>query len=152
MELNHRTGLAWYAGLAVLILTVMALVSLLPHPATVQAQVISWPQPPYNPKNISFNSATAQTVVAAPTAGAVCVFALSLTNAGGTSVTYNVYLDGGTTSVGSGYLVAGGGNAYWPMLNAPKNPWFITNSTTGFVIQTSAASQINGSVYAATCP
>jgi hypothetical protein len=124
---------------------------LVPH-ATVHAQSINWPPPPYTPVNVSFSSASTQTLVAAPTAGGICVYELSLINAGGTAVTVNVYLDGGTTSVSSVYLAASGGAAFWPLGTNPKNPWFLTNATTGFAVKTSGASQIQGSVYAAICP
>lgn len=154
MEAKNRQALRWYLGLALLIGGCMFLLSTLPHPATVAAQTapnIAWPQPPYPPTNVNCASATC-TLIAAPSAGAVCVYSMSLTNAGSAAVTINVYQDGGTTSVASNYLAASGGNAFWPMSTNPKSPWFITNLTTALVVKVSATGQIDGSVYAQTCP
>ena len=125
-----------------------------PSPQKVYAQNIGWPDPPYKSANISYSSTSPQTLVAAPTAGGVCVYGLTLVNASAsTSTTINLYLDGGTTSVASVFLGANGGAATWPLISYyPKNPYFLTNNATGFVIVSSAAVQINGSVYAATCP
>jgi hypothetical protein len=139
---------------AVLSLAVMAAVVVLcimnSH-QTVHAQAIQWPNPPYSPTNVNFATASA-TVVAAPTAGAQCIYGLMLTNAG-TAVTVTIYLDGGTTAVTSAYLAATSGPALvWPLQNNPQNPYFMTNNATAFVIKQSGTSQINGSVYAAICP
>jgi len=119
---------------------------------TVHAQAIPWPKPPYLSTPINFSSGSVQTLVAAPSAGAVCVYAISLQNAGSTTVTASIYQDGGTTPVAYAYLVASGGAAGWDLRDNPQNPWFLTNLTTGFAVKTSAATQIYGSVYAATCP
>lgn len=119
---------------------------------SVLAQVITWPASPYTPVNVNFSTATA-TLVAAPSAGAVCVYGLQLVNAGASATTITVYLDGGTTAVWSAYLQAGGGSANWPLQNGnAKNPYFISNLTTAFVVKSSTAVQINGGIYAATCP
>jgi hypothetical protein len=125
-----------------------------PVPQKVYAQNIGWPDAPYKPANISYASASPTTIVAAPTAGGVCVYGLTLINgSASTATTINLYLDGGTTSVASVYLGANGGAASWPLISYyPKNPYFLTNNATGFVITSSASVQINGSVYAATCP
>lgn len=114
----------------------------------------NWPIPPYNPVNISFSSASPQTIVAAPTKGGVCVYGLVLTNtSGSTATTVSIYQDGGTTAVFSVYLNSGGGTANFPLRNTdPKYPYFVTNNATGFVITSSSAVQINGGIYAATCP
>lgn len=118
----------------------------------VHAQSIPWPKPPYPVTNVNFSSAATQTLVAAPSAGGLCVYSLSLTNAGASGVTLSIYADGGTTAIASTYIPASGGNAYWDLKDNPLNPWFITNAATGFAVKTSSAVQINGSVYAATCP
>ncbi len=117
----------------------------------VHAQANLWPDPPYSPVNVNFSTGTG-TLVAAPTAGGICVYGGYLVNAG-TAVTVNFYLDGGTTSVGSAYLAASGGSISFGILNSnPKNPYFITNAATAFVVKQSGTSQINGSIYAANCP
>lgn len=115
---------------------------------------IPYPQPPYNPVNISFNSGSPQTIVAAPSAGGVCVYGLVLTNTNAsTTTTVSIYQDGGSTAVFSVYLAAGGGTANFPLRNTdPKYPYFTTNAKTGFVITSSSAVQINGGIYAAICP
>lgn len=115
---------------------------------------IPYPQPPYNPVNISFNSGSPQTIVAAPSAGGVCVYGMTLTNTNAsTTTTVSIYQDGGSTAVFSVYLAAGGGTANFPLRNNdPKYPYFITNNKTGFVITSSSAVQINGGIYAAVCP
>lgn len=119
----------------------------------ILSAAVMWPGPPMPPTNISFSSSGNQTIVAAPTAGGVCVYGLQLVNAGASATTINVYLDGGTTAVWSVYLASGGGSANW-VLNTSnmRSPYFITNSATAFVINSSAAVQINGGVYASTCP
>lgn len=119
----------------------------------VHAQGIMWPGPPMPPVNINFSTSGNHTLVAAPTAGGVCVYGLQMVNAGASATTINVYLDGGTTAVWSVYLASGGGSANW-VLNTSnmRSPYFITNSATAFVINSSAAVQINGGVYASTCP
>jgi hypothetical protein len=116
----------------------------------VYAQSLQWNNPPYAPANVSFATASG-TLVGAPTAGANCIYGLLLVNAG-VAVTVNVYQDGGTTSVASAYLAASGGSASWQLVSNPKSPYFITNTTTAFVVKQSGTSQINGSVYAAKCP
>lgn len=119
----------------------------------VQAQAIPWPRPPYPAVNVNFSASTAQTIVAAPTAGGVCVYGLLLTNgSGSTADTVNVYQDGGTTSVASFYLGANGGAGGFDLRDNPQSPYFITNNATGFVVKSSAAVQVNGVVYAQTCP
>lgn len=119
----------------------------------VYAQSLQWPEPPYFPANVSFSASTAQTLVAAPSAGGLCVYSLTLINAGASADTISVYLDGGTTAVASVYLAAGGGSATWPLLNGnSKNPYFLTNAGQGFVVKSGTAVQVNGSVYAANCP
>lgn len=120
---------------------------------TVHAQGIMWPGPPLGPANINFSSSGAQTIVAAPTAGGVCVYGLQLINAGASATTINIYVDGGTTAIWSVYLASGGGAANW-VLNTSnmRSPYFITNKATAFVINSSAAVQINGGIYAGTCP
>jgi hypothetical protein len=119
----------------------------------VYAQVLSWPEPPYSPKNVSFSTSGNQTLVAAPAVAGLCVYGLVLTNAGASATTILIYQDGGTTAVASTYLSAGGGSASWTLQpNNPKNPYFLTNTATAFVINSSAAVQVNGSVYAANCP
>lgn len=113
----------------------------------------NWPIPPYPPVNISFSSSSPQTIVAAPTAGGVCVYGMTLVNTDATNATtVSIYQDGGTTAVYTAYLKSGGGSANWQLLNIPKSPYFITNNKTAFVITSSAAVQINGGLYAAICP
>jgi hypothetical protein len=119
---------------------------------SVHAQAIPWPKPPYPPVNVSFSSTSTQTLIAAPSAGGVCVYAMSLENAGASAATVSIYHDGGTTAVATVYLASGGGAAGWDLRDNPQNPWFLTNAATGFAVKSSAATQINGSVYAATCP
>ena len=118
------------------------------------AQNIGWPNPPYSPVNISFNSSSPQTIVAAPTSGGVCVYGMTLTNTNAsTTTTVSIYQDGGTTAVFTVFLNSAGGTANFPIIAGnPKNPYFVTNNKTGFVITSSSAVQINGGVYAATCP
>lgn len=118
-----------------------------PTPATPP-----WPEPPYTPSNVSFSTSGNQTLVAAPSSFATCVYGLLFVNSGTSATTINIYQDGGTTSVSSVYLTASGGSASWVLSNNPKNPYFITNTTTAFVINSSAATQINGTVYSAQCP
>lgn len=119
----------------------------------VHAQGIMWPGPPMPPTNINFSTSGNHTIVAAPTAGGACIYGLQLVNAGASSTTINIYLDGGTTAVWSVFLASGGGSANWVLNTANMHsPYFITNSATGFVINSSAAVQINGGVYASTCP
>lgn len=114
---------------------------------------VMWPGPPLAPANISFSSSGAQTIVAAPTSGGVCVYGLQLVNAGASATTINVYVDGGTTAVWSVYLASGGGSANWVMNTSNmRSPYFITNNATAFVINSSAAVQVNGGIYASTCP
>jgi hypothetical protein len=139
------------AGLVLLLFLLSVTILIAPTPQPVEAQTIGWPQPPYFPTNVSF-SGTSATLVSAPSAGGVCVYSLSLINAGASAITVNVYQDGGTTSVSSVYLAGSGGAAFWPMATGPKTPWFITNAGSGFVVKTSAGVQVNGSIYAATCP
>ena len=139
----------------ILFLTILSLLGflILRPPITDAAAIIPWPAPPYFPTNVNFNTSGNQTLVAAPTAFATCVYGLSLTNANTTtSTTINVYQDGGTISVNSVPLIPGG-NAYWALNTTnPKAPYFITNTTTAFVISSSNAVQINGVIYSANCP
>lgn len=129
------------------------LLALLPvlHQASAQIPGFAWPNPPYPAVNVNCATTTC-TLVAAPAAGSVCVYSMSITNAGATAITLNAYQDGGTNSVGSTFLTANGGNAFFPNVNNPKAPWFITNQTTAFVIKTSTAVQLQGSIYAQVCP
>lgn len=118
-----------------------------------QNPVIPWPAPPYNAANISFSTSGNQTIVAADTKYATCIYGLLLVNSGATGTTISVYQDGGTTAVSTVYLAAGGGAVSWQLIgNNPKNPYFITNTKTAFVINSGSADQINGTVYAAQCP
>ena len=129
----------------VLVLLVLAVVG--------YAQTIPWPAAPYPKVNINFSAAIAQTIVAAPTAGGVCVYGLQLINSDATTgTTVSIYEDGGTTAIWTVYLAAVGGAANWQLTDNAKSPYFLTNKATGFVIKSSAAVQINGGVYAANCP
>lgn len=148
MQGNRLNAALWLA----LVTMTMLLILALPVWLTVQAQPIPWQNPPYSPVNVSFTGTTAQTLVAAPTAGAVCVYGLTLVNAGGSADTVSIYLDGGTTAVTTVYLAASGGSASWQLGSNPQNPYFLTNLTTGFVIKSGTNVQINGGIYAATCP
>jgi hypothetical protein len=114
--------------------------------------VIPWPIPPYTPINVSFSTSGNQTLVAAPSAGGIGIFGLVLVNAGASATTINFYLDGGTTVIGSTYLTNGGGGVSFQLIFHPKSPYFLTNAGTAFVINSSAAVQVNGIVYAAICP
>jgi hypothetical protein len=121
-------------------------------PKVAYAQAIGWPVPPYQPANVSFTGTSNATLVSAPTAGGVCVYGLLLINAGASADTISIYLDGGTTAVATVYLAASGGSANFQLGQAPKSPYFLTNNATAFVVKSSANVQIDGSVYAATCP
>lgn len=138
------------------ILTILALCLFSFYPVkNVQAAnpVIPWPAPPYNSVNVNFSTSGNQTIVAAPSAYATCIYGLTFVNAGATGTTITIYQDGGTTAVSSVYLVSGGGSASWLLnMTNPKAPYFITNVQTAFVVNSSGATQINGSVYAASCP
>ena len=138
----------------VIVCFVLAALAWLTWGPVARAQVTAWQEPPYSPKNITFSSAGNQTILAAPGAGiAWCVYGMTLTNASSsTATTVSVYLDGGTTAVGSFYLSANGGSANWQLQANPKNPYLITNLATAFVLNSSAAVQMNGTIYAANCP
>src|SRR5580658_10116789 len=140
----------WLYRLSVLVF-LFVLIGLAIKLSTVQAQQVGWPDPPYNPTNISCSTATC-TLVAAPTALGECIYGLSLINAGGSADVVSIYLDGGTTAVGSVYLAASGGAATWALGTQSKNPWFITNAATAFVVKSGTTVQLYGSVYAANCP
>lgn len=135
-----------------LVIVVAILIVGLPRLRSVHAQVIEWPPAPYTPLNVNFSGATA-TLVSAPTSGAVCVYGLQLVNGGVSQDTITIYLDGGTTAVWSVVLQPNGGSANWVLQNGnAKNPYFITNAGQGFVVKSGTAVQINGGIYAATCP
>lgn len=117
------------------------------------ASPIPWPISPFSPVNIGFSSSSPQTLVAAPTAGGVCVYGMTLVNtSASTATTVSIYQDGGTTAVYTAYLNSGGGSANWQLTNIAKSPYFITNNATAFIITSSAAVQINGGLYYAVCP
>jgi hypothetical protein len=121
--------------------------------AVTQAAPIPWPIAPFTPVNISFSSTSPQSLVAAPTSGGVCIYGMTLTNtSASTPTTISIYQDGGSSAVYSVYLNSGGGSANWQLVNTSKAPYFITNNATAFVVVSSAAVQINGGLYAATCP
>ncbi len=145
---------ARYALPLLIVCLLLAMVAWLTWGPVARAQVTPWQEPPYSPKNITFATSGNQTILAAPSAGiAWCVYGMTLSNASSsTATTVNVYLDGGTTSVGSFYLSANGGSANWMLGSNPKNPYLITNLATAFVINSSAAAQLNGTIYAANCP
>jgi hypothetical protein len=155
-RLGDPSALAFVLPLVLVCLALMTFAWLSWSPVA-RAQVTPWQGPPYSPKNISFASSGNQTIVAAPAAGiGTCVYGLLLTNgSAATATTVSVYLDGGTTAVASAYLGANGGAVSWPLLGGapnPKNAYFITNLATAFVVNSSAAVQVNGTVYAANCP
>lgn len=120
----------------------------------VLAQSPSWPGPPYIPTNISFSTSGNTIIATTPsTAGTVCVFGLSLTNASTTTATTVQIQDGATTVLWTVYLAANGGSANWQLQNGnAKNPYFMMSKGNNFVVNSSSAVQIDGGVYAATCP
>lgn len=142
-----------YATLALLIVLAAGSSRLLrwAYPETVLAQQNTWPEGPYPAVNVNFSGATA-TLIAAPSTGALCIYGLSLSNAGAASTTISIYQDGGTTAVGSIFLPVNGAPYTLPFGSNAKLPYFVTNLQTGFVVKSSGSVQVNGTVYGQICP
>lgn len=93
---------------------------------------------------ISFSSSGDNTVVAGVTAQTIRVWKLFVVNSDASTATNITFKDSTPTSLSGAFRLVSGGST---VLDLDGEPWYVTASGKGFVINSSAAVQLSGTVY-----
>lgn len=121
------------------------------RPIDAQAQNVAWPNPPYPMTAVNFAASGDNTVLASNATTAQCVYAIFFNNSDAATPT-NITIKNGSTNLTGAMRFASGTAMVLTFQNNAKLPWFVVSPGSAFILNSSAAVQISGGVYAQTCP